>query len=533
MKSLFSKTAILMLSLAILAFSPPSAVLGQTGGCDPGWEPVTYVNSTAAYGIVTIGGAAASEGDIVGAFVDGECRAAASVALLDGVAYASLVVNGEAAGEEITFKLWDADECMELNIDTVAQSVPGGTVGYPPDYLELDAYEPVEPVLNAAPVDFDVDAQGGDVTVNVSNTGTGDMSWSAQVVSGSWLSIAGADSGLNAGTVTISVAANTGLQRTGTVQVSSVDASNGPVVVTIAQDGVAVSGNVLTLVPASNVVYAEEDFTADLKIAGSGIWAAMATVKPAGGEFQLVDQGTPGEFFDSSNRFELDSGNLDESLYQVSMSMKYPAEPVYGGGDFATGLTFKPLPGFYGQAQLEVEVKMTGKYGDALPSNAQNVSFMIDDGIHVENGMVGDGIIDGDVKYMDDSPVPAATVTISIGGKSFFVTTGTDGLFRFEELRDLASGEYYTVRASKDTFGAEKKVYDVSQPVTLHFTILDIGLADRNIDGVIDIADFTILANSYGLSLGDQGYDPRADLNRDNTVDLSDLALLGSHWFVN
>jgi hypothetical protein len=53
-----------------------------------------------------------------------------------------------------------------------------------------------------------------------------------------------------------------------------------------------------------------------------------------------------------------------------------------------------------------------------------------------------------------------------------------------------------------------------------------------NKDGVVDIQDFTILASAYLTDKGDEGFDERADLTRDQSVDVSDLALLGSHWIV-
>jgi len=53
---------------------------------------------------------------------------------------------------------------------------------------------------------------------------------------------------------------------------------------------------------------------------------------------------------------------------------------------------------------------------------------------------------------------------------------------------------------------------------------------DLNNDGSIGIADFTLMAASFGLSQGDDGYNPLADINGDDTVNIFDLTILGAHF---
>lgn len=53
---------------------------------------------------------------------------------------------------------------------------------------------------------------------------------------------------------------------------------------------------------------------------------------------------------------------------------------------------------------------------------------------------------------------------------------------------------------------------------------------DANGDGLINLDDFLILASSYELSMGDPGYDGRADFNFDGRVDLDDFLLLAANY---
>jgi hypothetical protein len=53
---------------------------------------------------------------------------------------------------------------------------------------------------------------------------------------------------------------------------------------------------------------------------------------------------------------------------------------------------------------------------------------------------------------------------------------------------------------------------------------------DVNGDGSVDASDLLLLADSFGLCLGDAGYDARADLKDDDCVDVSDLLVLAGAW---
>ncbi len=94
-----------------------------------------------------------------------------------------------------------------------------------------------QPVLYVNPSNRNVSSDAGTTTYTVSNTGSGTMSWSAQVISGSsWLSITSGTTGTNNGTITCKYIGNTSLSsRTGTIRVTTSGATGSPIDVTVTQ----------------------------------------------------------------------------------------------------------------------------------------------------------------------------------------------------------------------------------------------------------------------------------------------------------
>lgn len=94
----------------------------------PGWKRVNYTNSTIFTGIVTVNGVPAKTGDVVGIFVNGECRMVASVFTLgDTVAYVSAVLHGEST-ETATIKYWNSSENKVYDADATITTNPTGEI---------------------------------------------------------------------------------------------------------------------------------------------------------------------------------------------------------------------------------------------------------------------------------------------------------------------------------------------------------------------------------------------------------------------
>jgi hypothetical protein len=104
---------------------------------------------------------------------------------------------------------------------------------YPVDGNITPSPTPV-PVLSVTPSSKAVSKDAGITAFSVSNTGTGDMLWTAAVTSGdSWLEISSGVSGTNSGTINCSFTANISTSsRTATIRVT---ATGSPVDVTVKQ----------------------------------------------------------------------------------------------------------------------------------------------------------------------------------------------------------------------------------------------------------------------------------------------------------
>ena len=92
-----------------------------------GWKRVNYTNSTIFTGIVTINGIPADSGDVIGIFVDGECRMVSPVFMYGGKAYVSAVLHGEKT-ETATIKYWSSKKDKVFDIDTTITTSPSNEV---------------------------------------------------------------------------------------------------------------------------------------------------------------------------------------------------------------------------------------------------------------------------------------------------------------------------------------------------------------------------------------------------------------------
>ena len=65
---------------------------------------------------------------------------------------------------------------------------------------------------------------------------------------------------------------------------------------------------------------------------------------------------------------------------------------------------------------------------------------------------------------------------------------------------------------------------------SLTFRVHVLYLGDLNRDGVVNIIDVAILANSYATTPGSPNWNPNADLNHDNVINIIDLAILANNY---
>jgi hypothetical protein len=91
----------------------------------------------------------------------------------------------------------------------------------------------------------------------------------------------------------------------------------------------------------------------------------------------------------------------------------------------------------------------------------------------------------------------------------------------------LAYGNY-TITALTRVFTNDTTI--AGGNCTFQTTVSITLVGDVNGDGTVDIYDALLLANSYGSSNGQTGFNPNADIYQDNIVDILDALLLANHF---
>jgi len=91
------------------------------------WTRVNYMHSTIFTAVVTVDGKPAAEGDVVGAFVNGECRMIKPIFINNDTAFVSSVIHGDKP-EEVNFKIWIKAEDKTYDIQQTLTSKPDGSI---------------------------------------------------------------------------------------------------------------------------------------------------------------------------------------------------------------------------------------------------------------------------------------------------------------------------------------------------------------------------------------------------------------------
>ena len=129
MKKLIQSISLLLISTAVLS-------------AQPNWNPVIYTNSTTLYAKVTINGLPAQTGDKVAAFVNGECRGVSDVVTNANEGYVTLLIQGESAEENASFKIWSESNDVVYFVNKFVWTNPGNTIGTPLDYFLIEGNGP-------------------------------------------------------------------------------------------------------------------------------------------------------------------------------------------------------------------------------------------------------------------------------------------------------------------------------------------------------------------------------------------------------
>ncbi|HNQ44613.1 MAG TPA: chitobiase/beta-hexosaminidase C-terminal domain-containing protein, partial [Candidatus Cloacimonadota bacterium] len=115
------------------------AICSMMFAVDPWGEPVILTGSMTVMAQVSINGAPADNGDVLGAFVNvggaPQLRGKGNIMVLGGIPGCLLQVYTETAGETISFKVWDESAQTEYTATQTLLSEVNGTVGSYPDNM--------------------------------------------------------------------------------------------------------------------------------------------------------------------------------------------------------------------------------------------------------------------------------------------------------------------------------------------------------------------------------------------------------------
>jgi len=109
---------------------------------------------------------------------------------------------------------------------------------------------------------------------------------------------------------------------------------------------------------------------------------------------------------------------------------------------------------------------------------------------------------------------------------SYDVTTNQNGVFT---INDVPTGTYTIVVKNTHTLQRVKAAQNIvggSNNISFGTLLEGDGISNN----VINIFDLSLLANCFGKSVGQPGYDFRVDFNNDGTINIFDLSLLSSNF---
>lgn len=117
-----------ILSLVLLV----STIAATTVFAQPNWTRVNYETSTVFTGIVSVDGMNANINDLVGIFVNDECRMVSRIYMVNDTSFVSAVIHSAGIPENAIIKYWDSNTNTVYTLDTMVVVQNHGSVkGFP------------------------------------------------------------------------------------------------------------------------------------------------------------------------------------------------------------------------------------------------------------------------------------------------------------------------------------------------------------------------------------------------------------------
>jgi len=279
------------------------------------------------------------------------------------------------------------------------------------------------------------------------------------------------------------------------------------------------NGNEITIIPTDVIIdpYSNQVSQFSVDVSGSDIYGLDVTCNLSNSALSITSTNYSGLFGDKNSR------QLPPIVNPLSLTgtevLMAPELPFSGKGSFVLADVVAEFT--TADVDITCAAEISDENGQLLATTLTPATIKIDDGVHG-----GSALASGSIEIPGVDDLSGIEVVLTIDGRQVTVVTDENGRFEFDGLRDgdfvisVASDNY--VQSCQDTKIADGTSVDLGK--------IELLAGDINADGAIDITDFTFMAARYRSNQGDVDYDVKADLNKDDTINIQDLAILGSHF---
>jgi hypothetical protein len=256
-------------------------------------------------------------------------------------------------------------------------------------------------------------------------------------------------------------------------------------------------------------IYPGDPISVDLNIQNaSNLYAAQADCATDAAIIRPQDAAF-GSFFDPVNRLVgANTADAEAGTWTGAISQRSPALPLSGDGLFASVNYRAQDPG---SASVDCEVVISDQDGFTQPVTFTGTSVTV----------LPFATVNGVAKYQGRTDYAGITVSGPIPPDAI---TDSDGNFTLE----MKTGTSLSVTASAPGYLSNGTSVDATSGETTTLPATTLRGGDVNNDGVINIADATLVAANFGKNVPPG--DARADINADDKVNIQDLAILGSNY---
>jgi len=203
----------------------------------------------------------------------------------------------------------------------------------------------------------------------------------------------------------------------------------------------------------------------------------------------------------------------------------------------ATDVGVNDASGDYGTTvDVPINVSSTSNIG------AMDISLTYNPAVISPTG-VANGTLISTTDLIGSYTGTSGIVNVSIASTSGITGTGSIAIVQFHVLGFGGTTSPLTL-STVVAYDLDSPIYNESCNCTVYEELLDVTTSsatfaatgeaaltgDISGDDKVNYKDLGILGASYGLSLGEAGYNAAADLNGDDKVNYKDLGMLGAHY---